>query len=178
MAQITRHLNITGEAFELFRQNVWLERLNDLTGYEFIEALDGFLMQRPTDLVIVNPLTAYLGADDKDTKAATLFLRNWLNPVVSKHNCAAIIIHHSPKTNFASTDNYKPSDWMYRGAGAATITNWARAILVIDPGKNPNVYRFIAAKRGKRIGRGYESLVYETHWSHSHDGKLLWVPAK
>jgi hypothetical protein len=177
MAQIAKHLKITGEEFELFRQNVWLERVNDLTGYEFIEALDGFLAQRPTDIVIINPLTAYLGADDKDSKTATLFLRNWLNPVLSKHNCAAIIIHHTPKTNFASMDNYKPSDWMYRGAGAATITHWARAILVIDPGKNPSVYCFHAAKRGQRIGWGYESPVYETYWSHSQDGKLLWIPA-
>jgi RecA-family ATPase len=177
MAQITRHLGIEGGDFEELRRNVWLERLNDLTGHEFVQALDGFLKQRPADIVIINPLTAYLGADDKDTKAATLFLRNWLNPVLSNHSCAAIIIHHTPKTNFASTENYKPSDWMYRGAGAATITNWARAILVIDPGKDPNVYRFIAAKRGKRIGWGYESPVFETYWSHSHDGKLLWVPA-
>ena len=66
---------------------------------------------------------------------------------------------------------------MYRGAGAATITNWARAILVIDPGRNPDAYRFIAAKRGKRIGWGYESPVYETYWSHSHDDRLLWVSA-
>jgi hypothetical protein len=66
---------------------------------------------------------------------------------------------------------------MYRGAGAATITNWARAIIVIDPGKQVGVYRFIAAKRGKRIGWGSEFPVYETHWAHSADDKLLWVPA-
>jgi len=177
MAQMTKHLGITGAEFELLRQNVWLEPLNDLTGAEFIQALDGFLEERPVDIVMINPLTAYLGADDKDTKAATLFLRNWLNPVLGRHNCAAVVIHHTPKTNINSTDNYKPSDWMYRGAGAATITNWARAILTIDPGRNPGVYRFIASKRGQRIGWGYESPVFSTYWAHSNDGKLLWVPA-
>jgi RecA-family ATPase len=178
MSQIVRHLEITGDKFDLLKRNVWLEPVNDVTGFAFIQVLDGFLVQYPADIVIINPLTAYLGADDKDTKAATLFLRNWLNPVLGEHNCAAIIIHHTPKTNFASTDGYKPSDWMYRGAGAATITNWARAILVIDPGKTPGVYRFIAAKRGKRIGWGLDQPVFETYWAHCHElHKLLWVPA-
>ena len=41
---------------------------------------------------------------------------------------------------------------MYSGAGCAGITNWARALLAIKPEtENMEVFKFIAAKRGKRI---------------------------
>jgi hypothetical protein len=68
-----------------------------------------------------------------------------------------VIIHHTPKTNFRDTTEWKPSDWMYSGAGAAVLTNWARAYLVIDPCETHGLYKFIAAKRGKRIGWGDRS---------------------
>ena len=43
---------------------------------------------------------------------------------------------------------------MYAAAGNADLTNWARAILVIEPTHVEGVFEFIAAKRGKRIGWG------------------------
>jgi hypothetical protein len=177
MCQTVYHMGLNKYEQEDVRKNTHIEPLNDLSGVEFLQAIDGFLEQWPADLLWINPLTAYLGADDKDTKASTLFLRNGLNPILTKHDCGAVIIHHTPKTNFANTDNYKPSDWMYRGAGAATITNWARAIMVIDPCDAPGVYKFIAAKRGKRIGWGDPFPAFETYWAHSQDDKLLWIPA-
>jgi RecA-family ATPase len=62
MSQIAKHLEITKDEFTLLERNVWLEPLNDLTGLEFIRAVDGFLDEWPADIVIINPLTAYLGA--------------------------------------------------------------------------------------------------------------------
>jgi hypothetical protein len=67
---------------------------------------------------------------------------------------------------------------MYRGSGSADITNWARAIMVIDPCAHMGTFKFIAAKRGKRIGWGNEYPVYEEYFSHcKEDGKLLWLPS-
>jgi hypothetical protein len=180
MSNIATHLNLTDVQVELFKKNVWMEPMNDLTGIKFIEALDGFLEQWPADIVIINPYTSFLGGEIKDDGYNNQFLRNWLNPVLTKHKCAAVIIHHTPKTTFQDTTDWKPSDWMYRGAGAACLTNWARAILVIDPTKVHGCYRFIAAKRGKRIGwadpnTGYP--MYEMHYSHSNGDRLLWVPS-
>jgi hypothetical protein len=167
------YLPLNNSERDAIDRNVHFEFLNDLTDDRFLDTLDGFLQQRPTDLLWINPYSAYLGSDVKDDHANTRFLRNRLSPILTKHKCAAIIIHHTPKTNYASTDKYKASDWMYRGAGAAVLTNWARAYLVIDP-CGEGVYKFIAAKRGQRIG--WDAL--ETYWAHSLDpNKLLWVPA-
>jgi hypothetical protein len=180
MSQIAKHLQLDQVQMGAFQGNVWMESLNHLSAGSFIDALDSCLDQFPADLVIVNPYTSYLGADIKEDGKNNEFLRNRLNPILTKHKCAAVIIHHTPKTTFQDTTDWKPSDWMYRGAGAACLTNWARAILVIDPTKVYGCYRFIAAKRGKRIGwadPNTASPMYEMHYSHSNGDKLLWVPS-
>ena len=54
MAQIARHLRLTDPDVKVLRENVWIESLNDLTGVDFLHALDGFLDQFAADLVIIN----------------------------------------------------------------------------------------------------------------------------
>jgi hypothetical protein len=84
--------------------------------------------------------------------------------------------HHTPKTNFRNTEDWKASDWMYAGAGAADITNWCRAALIIDPTGDPRIFRFIAAKRASRIG-WEDDLTGERecvrHFAHG-DGGIYW----
>ncbi len=174
MTQIVDHLKLSEEQQKLVKDSTWMEFVNDSTGHAFIRVVDQFLQKRPADVVWINPYSSYLGSDIKDDKANALFLRNWLNPVLTKHRCAAVIVAHTPKTNFRDTSEWKPSDWMYAGAGAAVLTNWARAVLVVDPTETHGVFRFIAAKRGQRIG--WDG--FEQYWAWSRDdGKLLWVSA-
>jgi DnaB-like helicase N terminal domain/AAA domain len=179
MAQIVDHLKLTDREKKLIGENTHVEFVNDVTGDAFIKLCDDFLAQKPSDLLWINPYTAYLGADIKDDEKNSRFLRNGLNPVLTKNRCATVPIHHTPKLNFrGDTTEWKPSEWMYAGAGAAVLTNWARAYLVIDPCKEAGVYKFIAAKRGKRIGWGDHIPVFESFWAHTtEEGKLLWVPA-
>jgi hypothetical protein len=178
MAQIVNHLELSPDHRKLVGNNTHVEFVNDATGDDFLSLCDGFLSQWRADLLWINPYTAYLGADIKDDGENTHFLRNGLNPILTKHDCASVIIHHTPKTNFRDTTNWKSSDWMYSGAGAAVLTNWARAYLVIDPCEEQGVYKFIAAKRGKRIGWGDHFPVFEQYWTHStQEGQLLWLPA-
>src|SRR4029077_10229889 len=64
-------------------------------------------------------------------------------------------------------------DWAYHGAGAACITNWARAILAIKPEtEDMTVFRFIAAKRGKRIGEEWENG-FEKYFAWSKNPSVL-----
>jgi hypothetical protein len=178
MGEIINHLHLSDTEIRMVDTNTFVEPCNDLCSGKFLESVDSFLEQRPSDLLWINPFSAYLGADVKNSEANNLFLRTGLNPILKKHDCAVIVVHHTPKTNFNGTENYKPSDWMYRGAGSADITNWARAIMVIDPCANMGTFKFIAAKRGKRIGWGNEYPVYEEYFSHcKEEGKLLWLPS-
>jgi DnaB-like helicase N terminal domain/AAA domain len=177
MSRIVDHLELSLEQRKLVSANTHIEFVNDAIGDAFLALCDDFLTRYKADLLWINPYTAYLGADIMDSGENTRFLRNGLNPILTKHKCAAVVIHHTPKTTFRDTTNWKPSDWMYSGAGPAVLTNWARAYIAIDPAKLDGVYEFIAAKRGARIGWGEPDLVFKTYWSHSRDAKLLWIPA-
>jgi hypothetical protein len=182
MSQMIDHLGLTDNQKKQVENNTELLRCNDLVSLDFILALDSKLSQAkaqgtPFDLVIANPYSVYLGASTTDTEACIEFLNEWLNPILSKYGVAIIFIHHTPKTNFQSTDQYKIWDWMYWGAGCAGITNWARAILVVKPvSDDMRVYRFIAAKRGIRIGWGDHDLDRYFAWS-SVPGVLRWEDA-
>jgi hypothetical protein len=174
MARVLTHLQLDQNSLELVGQNTHLEFINDKTGTGFAKYLNEALEQKKRDLVIINPFSAYLGGDVKKAEITTPFLRNWINPILTAHQVGIIFIHHTPKTNYRDTSDWKFNDWMYAGAGAADITNWARAYLAIEPEKIPGVFKFIAAKRGARIGWNR----FETYWAHTpEEGKLLWVPA-
>jgi hypothetical protein len=174
MARVLNELGLSEKELELTGRNTHLEFLNDKTGHAFTKRLNEMLGLFPCDIVVVNPLSAYLGSDTKDEEKVNQFLRTWINPILTTHNTAVIFIHHTPKTTNRDTSEWT-TEWMYSGSGVAGITNWARAYIAIDPCKEaPDVYKFIAAKRGKRIGWGGS----ETFWAHSRDdGKILWVPA-
>jgi RecA-family ATPase len=64
-----------------------LERVNDCTGQNFLEVMEGYLDQSEFDMVILNPLSAYVG-DPGDTKEMSSFLRIGLNRLLVKFNSA------------------------------------------------------------------------------------------
>jgi AAA domain len=182
MSQVMEHLNLTGAQKQQVADNSVLIRCNNLVGKDFIDALRAELDQarldgKPFDLVIINPYAVYLGADTKNDAACAQFLNEWLNPVLSDFNIAVILIHHTPKTSFQNTDKFKLWDWMYSGAGCAGITNWARAMMAIKPEtENMEVFRFIAAKRGKRIDDWNGEFDRYFAWS-TIPGVLRWEDA-
>ena len=151
------------------------------TGLRFLTTIVAPLLgkHRP-DILRLDPLLAYLGDDVNDQRATAAFLRNGLNPLLEQFNCAVIINHHTPKVVNRDTSAWRASDWMYSGAGSADLTNWCRAALVIDPTYAPYVFRFIAAKRGGRVGWRDEddgSTIYERIFCHETGGGLCWHEA-
>ena len=122
------------------------------TGMAFLsDVVEPPLAKYRPDIIRIDPLLAYLGADVNVAAETAKFLRNGLNPLLAKYDCAAILVHHTPKANNRDTSNYRQSDWQYAGAGSADITNWTRSILVIEPTHAPHVFKFIAAKRGRHL---------------------------
>ena len=174
-------LQFTPEQCEQSRENCFYVVEKSHTGIEFLEkVVRPLLAKHRPDLLRLNPLHAYLGGDVKDTELTADFLRNHLNPLLAEFQCACIIVHHTPKVTFRDTKEWKASDWMYAGAGAADITNWCRAALIIDPTTNPRVFRFIAAKRASRIGWEDEMTgerEYIRHFAHDDNGSIYWREA-
>jgi len=173
-------LNLTTKDKDAIRNNVLYVSERARTGFSLlVEVIEPLLEKHRPDILRIDPLLAYLGADINDAKETAAFLRNGLNPLLEKYNCGAIINHHTPKVINRDTRGWRPSDWMYAGAGSADLTNWARAILVIDPTHATHVFKFIAAKRGGRVGWRYEDgdAKYIRLFCHDTAGGLAWRDA-
>jgi hypothetical protein len=143
------------------------------TGPEFLSSVVRPLLEnhRP-DLLRLDPLLAYLGADPCDMGVTASFLRNSLNPLLTEFACGCIINHHTPKVTNRDTTAWRTSDWMYAGAGSADLTNWCRAAIVIDPTYTVKLFKFIAAKRAGRTGWRDEEgcIVLEKYFCHAEYG--------
>jgi len=143
---------LTEEERGMLKGNLHYLTVTAALGDKFLELLDRELTFRPCDLVRIDPLFAFYGAKIEDTEQLSRFLRAGLNPILQRHSCALVLCHHTPKITNRDTSAWSAVDFSYSGAGAAELTNWARAILVIDATAIPGTYKWIAAKRGSRIG--------------------------
>ncbi len=150
-------------------------------GDKFISLLGEILANRPVDLLRIDPLQSFLGGDVSMVDVVTSFVQAGLNPLLQQYNFGCIICHHTPKTHRRDTTAWKASDWQYAGAGSAVLTNWARAIMVVDPCEgDPGLFRFIAAKRGGRIGwtDKHGAAANIRHFKHAREsGVIFWEGA-
>lgn len=172
-------LGLTDAELEICRQNLTTITEKARTAERFIsEVLTPALHHYRPDIVRIDPLLAYLGADPTDTAKLSQFCRNLLNPLLDTYDCGCVLNHHTPKTTNRDTSNWRASDWMYSGAGGAELTNWARAILVVEPTSNPAAFRFIAAKRGRRIDWCDDEgeATFQRVFCHS-EGSISWREA-
>jgi hypothetical protein len=172
-------LGLTNVELETCRKNLITITEKARTAERFIsEVLTPALRHYRPDIVRIDPLLAYLGADPTDTAKLSQFCRNLLNPLLDTYDCGCILNHHTPKTTNRDTSNWRASDWMYSGAGGAELTNWARAILVVEPTSNPAAFRFIAAKRGRRIDWCDDEgeATFQRVFCHS-EGSISWREA-
>ena len=149
------------------------------TGVDFVENVARPLLKKfKPDIIRIDPLAAYAGADITQASESAALLRNAINPLLTEHQCGLILVHHTPKTTSRDTTDWKPTDWMYSGAGSADIVNWARAVLVINPSFEAGKFEFMAAKRGGRIGWVNEQGEKEDRrWYQWAPGSFHWIPS-
>lgn len=140
------------------------------TGAAFLEALDLYLFDmtllgKKPDLIVINPLLAFIGGAITDSAYVTPFLRGGRMPdgtetiglqaILEKHHVGAIIFHHTPKPpTEKEIDAWMKSTFPeYQGAGSADITNWGRSFLMIMRVKGkPGYVCVTAGKNGSRLG--------------------------
>jgi hypothetical protein len=173
-------LSLNPDQVELVQQNtLYLTRFE--TGNAFLSMLNCELQNHKPDLLRIDPLNSFIGGDAKDPALIAEFCRSGLNPLLYRYKCGAIVAHHTPKTNFRDTSGWSALDWAYAGSGGADLTNWARSVLVIDVVNiEEGLFRFIAAKRGGRIGwrddEGYKEFI--RFFCHSkREGVIHWAQA-
>lgn len=171
-------LELTQEEMQTVHSNTTYLRECSLSGDEFIAWLNVQVYHTRPDLIVINPLLSYIGGKGVlDAATVTKFLRNGLNSILLRYRCACLVVHHTPKQNSSdrNTSKWRATDWIYAAAGVAEIANWCRAGIIIEATFDPYVFRFIAAKRGRRIGwtNDFEDSVQTRFFRQSKDELVI-----
>lgn len=146
-------MEFTESESERIRENFLTFRCDDKAGDDFFSSVvQPLLDKHRPDILLIDPLFAYLGGDSKNAVDVSSFCRRGLNPLLTRYSCGVIIVHH---TNKPPASNQRPewsgSDFAYLGAGSSELTNWARAVITIRQTGTDGVFELRGAKRGMRL---------------------------
>ena len=145
-------MKLTEEEKALVKERVKVVSERVLRGDRFIASLAKLVEQHKPDIVIINPLQAFMDGDVTDSQDLGKFLREGLNGI-NNGRFAYLLVHHTtkPSTGKDRTERLW-HEVMYDMAGGAEIINWARAILSIRPASDEGTFNLVLAKRGRRAG--------------------------
>jgi hypothetical protein len=150
---IYRGLGLTPEEMAEANRAVLVVYDDESKGATFIARLAALLELHKPDLVWIDPLFAYVGGEVASQEVMSNFCRTWINPLIRKHGCGAVILHHVNKpAGGRDKPDWKAGDMAYLGSGSAELANWARAVLAIRNIGSHDVFELVAGKRGKRLG--------------------------
>jgi hypothetical protein len=147
-------LELSRSEIETVSKNIIVACEDSRTGRSFADwTVAPLLEKHKPDLVWIDPALAYIGGENASQKDVGFFLRNLLNPLLHKYNCAGVIIHHTNKPpSGKEKPDWQAGDYAYLGSGSAEWANWARAVLALRSIGSHDVFELRAGKRGSRIG--------------------------
>jgi hypothetical protein len=174
-------LNFTERERREANERVLVAREDCRTAAEFCdEVIAPLLEEHQIDILWIDPALAYIGGEANSQKDVGGFLRNHLNPLVHKHNCAVIVVHHTNKPPSGSEKpDWSGSDFAYLGSGSAEWSNWPRAILAMRSLGSHDIYELRAGKRGGRLRWQDEQgeRIYSKLIAHAKQDGFCWREA-
>jgi hypothetical protein len=174
-------LNFTERERRDASERVLVAREDCRTAAEFCaQVIAPLLEQHQIDLLWIDPALAYIGGEANSQKDVGGFLRNHLNPLVHKHNCAVIVVHHTNKPPSGSEKpDWSGSDFAYLGSGSSEWSNWPRAILGVRSLGSHDIYELRAGKRGSRLRWHDENgeRIYNKLIAHAKQDGFCWRDA-
>ena len=163
-------------------ENVSVHTCDTLSGEAFLrDVVEPIAASAQMDLLWLDPALAYIGGDVKSQEVVGGFLRNGLNPILHKYQCATVIVHHTNKPPSGQEKSaWAGNDLAYLGSGSAEWANWARAVVAVRGLGSHEVFELVLGKRGARAGWVGEEgeRIYARAIAHSNDpGAICWRPA-
>lgn len=98
------------------------------TGEEFIDELERAVKAHRPDVVITDPLLAFIGCDLTNQTGVTEFLRAGVAPIMAEHRCGWICVHHSAK---AAAGKYAGSK-VAKALGSIEISAFFRGVIDLE----------------------------------------------
>ena len=120
-----------------------------VSGEDFVSEVRQAIETHKPDIVITDPLLAFIGCDLIDQTGVTNFLRNGMAPVMQKNRCGWICIHHSSKGAIGKFGG----STVVKGLGSIEIAAFFRGIIDLErKPADPSLSVLEVAKRAKQAG--------------------------
>ena len=136
----------------LVQQNLAIHHIYGLSG----PSLDNFIAQevtkQHTDLLILDPYQSCIPSNMNINDAGTFlaFIFN-INRIIKKHNCAFMLVTHTPKPH--DREHWTARESVYMAVGSQAIAAWARTSAEITGFKDDDsMYRLRFGKNAERTG--------------------------
>lgn len=158
-------------------ENLLFHRITDKTGAEFIRVAEALVNLHRPDLLWIDPLLNFIGADINDQREIASFCATGLNGIAARTGVVNILIHHmgKPPKDAKAWSQMTASDLAYAGLGSSALTNWAREVVAFRRlgGEGLPTFELTATKRRRRAGmRDPETreVVEQIYIQHSGEG--------
>lgn len=171
-------IELLSEEYELVNRNFVIHTDISRTGDAFLASIPKIIDRIKPDIIWMDPVLSFVGADISRQEVVAQFFRNGLNPILKSAGVACFCIHHTgkPPTDKSARQHWQTSDYAYAGLGSSDLTNWARAVMVLQDRGN-GAFELKLAKRGKRAGIVLEDGQQSTSiWLRhsSKPGQIFW----
>jgi hypothetical protein len=177
MTKMVEKMKFTDRQRGLIAKNTLVYQIDDVSGDDFFPVLEALAEDFMPDLVIINPFNRYLGDDAKKQEKLVKWLDS-LSKCMNRLSFGTLMVHHTNKTTNPGEGERQDVDWQYCFAGDPMLINRARGSIVIWATSAPGVYRFIGAKRGKKLPWQKEGNVTVRYFKHSDDEEcMMWLDA-
>ena len=161
--------------YELLAKNLVPHSNDSATGQEFVGIAHRLIDIHKPDLVWIDPVLSFIGADVSKQEVCSQFFRNWLNPISSATGVVWMCVHHTGKPpGQKDRQAWAHTDHSYAGIGSSEMVNWARAVMVLRP-INDHQFELKLSKRGKRAGATHpDGQPTSTLYIQHGDGGIHW----
>jgi AAA domain len=178
---IVAGLNLNVEQTKLVNEHVRVMTTWVRDG-ELIKAIEDSFQYFKPDLIVLDPLFAFMSGDVSRQEDVARFLRYHLQGLLVKHQVGVIILHHTgkPPKGRGERANWLTTDAAYAGIGSSELANWPRSSIVIRPTSTDGVFELVFGKLWKRAGivDAAGNPVKSVLIRHSSDPKkIFWEPA-
>lgn len=168
------------------KEQLTIVRNTKARGAAFVEALEAMIARYKPEVVVVDPLLAFVDFEIADQALTTAFLRGMILPLLQRTGVALVYYHHTNKPVAGlDLDSMPPQQLAYLGAGAAEWCNFARDSGFLfrakaEEGEEAATFRFGFSKRQSRTGLRNSDGKFVPYVKLSHSsqpGTLRWVYA-
>lgn len=149
---------LNDEERESVKENVSFHRIVAVTSTEFLNELESFVALRKPDVVVLDPLSAFIDGDIMDASAVKDYLYLRLASIQARTGVLVVLVHHTgkpPKAQESSVE-VSPTDLMYNALGSSLIQNYCRDVLMarrIAREENETaVFALSSCKRRRKAG--------------------------